>query len=423
MVEEIWVHLFGKKTFSSQKFINRNPGLMLETILQIPKGRITMAMVRSVSGGRLAALTLMLSMCGAAGGHSADAATGANALDPAKLIPPKIVGSGPFGEAPSTADSVRLTADEEAAAKAAHFKVGVVMQTMDIDWSKLVVQGITDTLKKYDAQLVGVTNANFQVDTQVAQIGDMIQLHPQAIISIPVDNTATAEAYKSIGKAGIKLILMHQVPQGLKYPQDYQAVISPDNQGNGQVAAEMLAHYIAKGGTVGIVNFGVDFFTTNERTKRVKEWLKENRPDIKIKQVDFIDTTKVGDVAANFLTANPDVNGLFVVWDAPAMQVVSAMRDQGKDIPVTTIDLGNEAAIELAQGGIIKGIAAQQPYDQGVAEAEAALKVLLGKQAPPWIVLPAVPVLPSNVLDAYQAVFHSAPPAELTAAYKKGEAK
>jgi ribose transport system substrate-binding protein len=396
---------------------------MLEANLLIRKGRLTMAMVRStVSRGRIAALTITLSVCGAAGSHSADSA-GANALDPAKLIPPKIVGSGPFGEAPSTTDSVRLTADEEAAAKAAHFKVGVVMQTMDIDWSKLVVQGITDTLKKYDAQLLGVTNANFQVDTQVAQIGDMIQLHPQAIISIPVDNTATAEAYKNVGKAGIKLILMHQVPQGLKYPQDYQAVISPDNQGNGQVAAEMLAHYIAKGGTVGIVNYGVDFFTTNERTKRVKEWIKENRPDIKIKQVDFIDTTKVGDVAANFLTANPDVNGLFVVWDAPAMQVVSALRDQAKNIPVTTIDLGNEAAIELAQGGIIKGIAAQQPYDQGVAEAEAALKVLLGKQVPPWIVLPAVPVLPRNVLEAYQAVFHTAPPAELTAAYKKGEAK
>jgi ribose transport system substrate-binding protein len=394
---------------------------MFKLIPLLPKGRI--AMVRSVSGQSLAALSLLLSLFGAVGTHSANAAPAADTLDPAKLTPPTIVGRGPFGEAPSTADSVRLTADEETAAKAAHFKVGVVMQTLDIDWSKLVVQGITDTLKKYDAKLIGVTNPDFQVDKQVAQIGDMIQLHPQAIISIPVDNTATAEAYKNISKAGIKLILMHQVPQGLKYPEDYQAVISPDNQGNGQVAAEILAHYIPKGGTVGIVNYGVDFFTTNERTKRVKEWLKENRPDIKIKQVDFIDVTKVGDVAANFLTANPDVKGLFVVWDAPAMQVISALRGQDKNVPVTTIDLGNEAAIELAERGLIKGIAAQQPYDQGVAEAEAALKVLLGKQVPPWIVLPAVPVLPSNVLEAYKAVFHTAPPSELVAACKEGEAR
>ena len=110
---------------------------------------------------------------------------------------------------------MKLTDEQAAKAKASKFKVGVVMQTMDIDWSKLVVAGIKDTLKKYDAQLVGVTNPNFQADKQIAQIGDMIQLKPQAIISIPVDNTATAAAYKTISDAGIKLILMHQVPEGL----------------------------------------------------------------------------------------------------------------------------------------------------------------------------------------------------------------
>ncbi len=339
-------------------------------------------------------------------------------MDPAKLVPPQIVGSGPFGEKPATIDTVKLTDDQATQAKKQKFKVGVVMQTMDIDWSKLVVAGITDTLKKYGAELVAVTDPNFQVDKQVNQIGDMIQLHPQAIISIPVDNTATAEAYRSIGKAGIKLILMHQVPTGLKYPQDYQAVISPDNQGNGQVAAEMLAQYIPKNGVVGIINYGVDFFTTNERTKRVKEWFGQNRPDIKLKEADFVDTTKAGDVAANFLTANADVKGLFVVWDAPAMQVASALRAQALDIPITTIDLGNEAGIELAQCGLVKGIAAQQPYDQGVAEAEAALQVLLGKQPAPWIVLPAVPVLPQNLTQSYKAVFHTDAPAELTSVCK-----
>ena len=342
----------------------------------------------------------------------------AAAIDPVKLVPPQIVGNGPFGEKPVTVDTVRLTEAQAAASRLKKFKVGVVMNTMDIDWSKLVVQGISDTLKKYDATLVGVTDPNFQVDKQVNQLGDMIQLHPQAIISIPVDNTATAEAYKSIGAAGIKLILMHQVPAGLKYPQDYQAVISPDNQGNGQVAAEMLAQYIPKNGVVGIINYGVDFFTTNERTKRLKQWFGEHRPDVKLKQADFVDTTKAGDVAANFLTANPDVNGLFVVWDAPAMQVASALRAQALDIPITTIDLGNEAAMELAQCGLIKGIAAQQPYDQGVAEAEAAIQVLLGNHPAPWIVLPAVPVLPQNMLKTYQTVFHAAAPAELTAVCK-----
>lgn len=364
---------------------------------------------------RRLALAFLMTGGGALTAHAAGCDI-ANKIDPVSLVPPAIVGSGPAGEKSSTVDSVKLNDEQAAKAKAAKFKVGVIMQTMDIDWSKLVVAGITDTLKKYDAELVGVTNPSFQADKQIAQIGDMIQLKPQAIISIPVDNTATAAAYKSIGDAGIKLILMHQVPQGLEYPKDYQAVISPDNRGNGQVAAQILSAHIPDKGVVGVVDFGVDFFTTNERTKQVKEWFGKNRPDVTLKQVDFIDTTKAGDVAANFLTANPDINGLFVVWDAPAMQVASALRAQGKDLPIVTIDLGIEAGIELASCGLVKGIAAQQPYDQGVAEAEAAIQVLLGNQPPPWIVLPAVPVLPGNLIDSYKRVFHEDPPAELAEA-------
>ncbi|MEZ5666115.1 MAG: substrate-binding domain-containing protein [Alphaproteobacteria bacterium] len=360
----------------------------------------------------LLAATASTIVIGAAAAQAQDAGgcAIANGLDPAALVPAGIVGAGPFGEEPSTIASVQLTEEQGEAARAAGFRVGVVMQTMDIDWSQLVVAGISDTLEKYGAELVGVTDPGFQVDRQVAQIGDMIQLQPDAIISIPVDNTATAQAYKTIADAGIKLILMHQVPAGLEYPRDYQAVISPDNRGNGQVAAEMLASHIPDGGVVGIVDFGVDFFTTNERTRQVHAWFEDNRPDVELRQVDFIDTTKAGDVAANFLTANPDVNGMFVVWDAPAMQVVSALRAQALDIPVTTIDVGVEAAIEMARCGYIKGIAAQLPYDQGVAEAEAALQVLLGNQPPPWIVLQAVPVVPSNLLESYEAVFHAPPP-------------
>ena len=153
--------------------------------------------------GLLGAVALSLGIAVAATGQAhAGSCEIANSLDPAALVPDGIVGGGPFGESPSTVDSVKLTDEQGEAARAANFRVGVVMQTMDIDWSSLVVAGITDTLEKYGAELVAVTNPSFRVDRQVAQIGDMIQLQPDAIISIPVDNTATAEAYKSIAEAG-----------------------------------------------------------------------------------------------------------------------------------------------------------------------------------------------------------------------------
>ncbi len=60
-------------------------------------------------------------------------------------------------------------------------------------------------------------------------IQNMVLQKPDAIISIPVDDTATAEAYKSVSAAGIKLILMDNVPRGLQHPAQYQSMISSDN--------------------------------------------------------------------------------------------------------------------------------------------------------------------------------------------------
>ena len=83
---------------------------------------------------------------------------------------------------------------------------------------------------------------------------------------------------------------------------------------------------------------------------------------------------------------------------------------------MTTVDLGAAAAIELARGDIVKGIAAQLPFDQGQAEADAAILSLLDRPVPSWIALPGLSVTQASVIEAYEAVWHMpAPPALLEA--------
>ncbi len=339
-------------------------------------------------------------------------------LDLATLGPKTIIGQGPNGEKASSVDVLQLTPEEAAKVKAGNFKVGITMQTVNLDWSQLQVQGVTDTLKKYGVDVIGVASAEYQVDKQIADIEDTIQRHPSGIISIPVDGTATAATYKKVSEAGIKLVFMDNVPPGLKHPEQYASMISADSQGNGQVAAEVLASCVAKGGTIGLVNFGVDYFSTNERTKGVRDWMTKNRPDIKMKQVDFTDPSKVAQIAGDFLTANPDVKGLFAVWDQPALDALTSMRAQGITIPVTTVDLGLESSIEIAKGGPLKATGSQRPYDQGVAEALAMMGALIGKTPPAWVGVQSLPVVQANVLEGYKTVFKKDPPPELANACK-----
>src|ERR1700761_5732508 len=339
-------------------------------------------------------------------------------VDLATLGPASIVGQGPHGEKAASPEVLQLSDADADKVKAGHFKVGISMQTVNLDWSQLQVQGITDTLKKYGVSVTGVASAEYQVDKQIADIENTIQQHPDGIISIPVDFTATAPTYKKVAKAGIKLVLMDSIPTGLKHPEEYASMISADNLGNGQIAAQILASCMAQGATIGLVNFGVDYFSTNERTKGVREWTQKNRPDIKMKQVDFTDPPKVSQIAGDFLTANPDVKGVYAVWDQPALDTLSSMRAQSIDIPVTTVDLGLQSAIEIAKGGPLKATGSQRPYDQGAAEAMAMMNALIGKETPAWIGVQSLPVVQSNVLESYKTVFKKDPPAELTDACK-----
>ena len=85
-------------------------------------------------------------------------------------------------------------------------------------------------------------------------------------------------------------------------------------------------------------------------------------------------------------------------------------RANGRDdLIITTVDLGENVAISMAQGGFIKGLGAQRPYDAGVVEAKLAGYALLDKDAPDFVALPALPVSQGNLLEAWTQVYSTEP--------------
>ena len=103
------------------------------------------------------------------------------------------------------------------------------------------------------------------------------------------------------------------------------------------------------------------------------------------------------------ITAHPNIDGIWAVWDVPAEGVISAARSAGKDnLVITTEDLGENVAINMAQGSYVKGLGAQRPYDQGVTEAKLAAYGLLGKKAPDYVALPSLAVTKDNLLGGVE---------------------
>jgi ribose transport system substrate-binding protein len=322
---------------------------------------------------------------------------------------------GPNGETPSPASSVTLTPEEIAKIKGLKAKAAIVMHYAGNDWALAQVAGLKEQFGKMGIEVISVTDAGFKPEKQVADIETILAQKPQIIVSIPTDPISTASAYKKAADAGVKLVFMDNVPKGLEAGKEYISVVSADNYGNGVAAAHLMAKALKGKGQIGLVFHAADFFVTRQRLDGFKKTIAENYPEIKIVAEQGIggpDFSGDGDKAASaLLTSNRKLNGIWAVWDVPAEGVISAARSAGKDdLVITTCDLGLNVAIDMAQDGFIKGLGAQRPFDQGTTEALLAGYGLLGKEAPAYIALPALPVTRDNLLQAWKDVYHAEAP-------------
>ena len=322
-----------------------------------------------------------------------------------------VMSLGPNGEKPEPASSVSLTDSELATIKGKHAKAAIVMHYAGNDWSQAQIQGLKAEFGVMGIDVIAVTDAGFKPDKQVSDIETVLAQKPDIIVSIPSDPTATATAYKAAAAAGVKLVFMDNVPKGMTAGTDYVSVVSADNYGNGVASALLLGQAMGGHGDVGLVYHAADFFVTKQRYDAVKKTLAENFPDIHVVAEQGIGGPDfAGDAekaAGAMLVSHRSIKGIWAVWDVPAEGVIAAASTNGRDdLIVANCDLGENVAIAMASDGVIKGLSAQRPYDQGVTEAMLAGYGLLGKTAPAYVALPALPVTKANLAEAWSQVYH-----------------
>jgi ribose transport system substrate-binding protein len=334
-----------------------------------------------------------------------------------------VLSKGPHGETAAPASSAKLTAAEIAAVKAKHATAAIVMHYGGNDWATAQIAGLKSEFAQLGITLIANTDANFKPDLQVSQLQTVMTKKPDIVVSIPTDPVATASAYKAAAAAGAKLVFMDNVPNGMTAGKDYVSDVSADNYGNGVVSAYEMAKALGGQGKIGAIFHQADFFVTKQRYQGFTDTIKKF-PKIKIVATtgiagpDFAGQAQVA--ASAMLTKHPDLAGIWAVWDVPAEGVMAAARAAGnQNLKIATEDLGTNVAIALAKNKLVVGLGAQRPFDQGVTEAKLGALALLGKPTPAYVAVPALPVDHSNVLNAWQQVYHAAPPASVANSFQK----
>lgn len=324
-----------------------------------------------------------------------------------------ISGLGPHGERAAPPERVSLLPDDRAAAKVAGWRVAVVLHTLESDWAKQQLAGMVGIFGDCGAAVIDVVDCGFSPDLQLAELDRLVSLRPDAIISLPVANEQVAAAHGRVSEAGIKLVLLDNAPTGLLPGKDYTALVSSDNFGLGKIAASGLSPQIPQGAEVGVLGYAADFFATNEREIAFTKWLQVNRPDIIPRVRRFARIQDAAISADDLVTSHPDLAGLFVVWDTPAISAASRLAERGVAVPMATVDLGEAAAIALARGDSLCCVAAQQPFQQGITAAQTVILCLLGRPVPAWVALPGISVTRDNVVESFQTVWRLPAPREV----------
>ncbi len=330
-------------------------------------------------------------------------------------------GIGPNGEKPVGVEALKgLITDEDAnKLREGNYTAAACFHFLANDWSQLQIKGIKDTLEKYGVKLLAITDGQLKIDKQIADYESVIQLKPNLIITIPLDRDATAPILRKAVDAGIKLSFIDTIPTGFQHPKDYAGLGTADNYANGRVSAEILAQHLGGKGKIALLNYKYSMFHTEQRSQAARDTFKKY-PDIQIAAEQSVENPEeAANKTESILIANPDLAGIWAVWDGAGMAAASVIKNLGRKTVVTTVDLSRDSAYSIASGGLLIGTGTQHPYDQGVAETLIGLAAILGKPTPAYVLVPGEKVTRKSIERSWHRVFKTELPKEIKNALKE----
>ena len=125
------------------------------------------------------------------------------------------------------------------AEEAKEFKVGFAESTYTGDWRACEVADIEAKAEEYGYELV-MTNADLNVEKQIADVEDLITQGCDLIVIVPVDAEAIAPAFDACKEAGIPVIDMDTQYTSGVHGEDFITTIRSDQYAQGQAAAQWV---------------------------------------------------------------------------------------------------------------------------------------------------------------------------------------
>lgn len=293
--------------------------------------------------------------------------------------------------------SVGLTGAGPAAAQ--NKEIVYLTPGLDLPFWRYLSKGIESIAqeKGYGYQALDSRN---DAQTQLKNAQDAIARNVAGIIISPTDSSTAPSVLQLAKDAGIPVVIADIGTNS----GDYVSFIISDNyegaHGVGEALAKAMKDKGWEDGSVGLVTISQARKNGQARTQGFRDALQAAgiTKEAGLQQMQSYTADETFKFTQDMLTANPDMRGMFIQTDQPAigaLRAIRAARRQG-EVAVAAFDGIPEFVDHLKSGDIVAS-GMQQPYLMGQRSAEAMFDHLGGGTPEKEILVPILVVTSENI--------------------------
>lgn len=287
-------------------------------------------------------------------------------------------------------------------------------------WISAVSRGASDTFEQLGVKVVASTDAQFDPAKQVADLENITALKPNILLSLSVDGTSTKQSYQKAIDAGSQLVLLSNPIPGFVHGKDYVGIVTDDMFGMGKEAAINIRNAFGDKAKIGMIFHDAHYFITNNRDNAFRSEIAKSDGLNIVSEKGFVKEHETSAIASAMLLQHPDLDVIYVSWDAAAEGVIEALRSFGnRDIKVVTHDLGVNNLLDMAMQGNMLATISDRPYVIGATMAKLGALATLGEKAPHFTLVPYDAVTHKNIAEIWQQAFKAPLPKMLDLALKQ----
>lgn len=248
----------------------------------------------------------------------------------------------------------------------------------DNDFWKLLLEGVRMSAEERGIRMdivAAETEEDFERQNEL--ILWAIEQKPDAILLTPSHVTKTTPAAVKVEEAGIPLILIDSIVEGITPV----SVIATNNERAGAVVGEYLGKLADDQSQIAVVGHVQNSSTAIEREAGVRKGLAEHEKQI----VDVVfcdsDYSKAYTLMEGLIEQYPGINLVAGLNEYSSVGAARAIQDKGLEGKIKFVGIDSSLEeIQMLEKGIFEGIVIQNPFKMGYLGVEVADKFLKGEK-------------------------------------------